>query len=1070
VTFDIATQDGTANVANNDYVARSLTSQTIPGGSQTYSFAVTVNTDTTIEPNETFSVNVTNVLGATVADGQGQGTILNDDSPVLSVADVSQNEGDSGPTTFTFTVTSSLPAPAAGITFDITTQDSTAVAPGDYTARSLTSQTIPAGQQTYNFDVTVNGDTLVELNETFLVKVTSANGNPQATGAIVNDDTANLVISQVYGGGNNSGAQFRNDFVEIFNRGTTTVDFSLTPYSVQHASVGSNFGSNKTNLTSGIIAPHRYFLVQESGGTTNGVALPSPDATGTIALASTSGKVALVAGTTSLSSTACPGDDGTSPFNPLSSTIADFVGYGDTSTTAGHCYEGSAPTANLSNTTSDFRKAGGCVDSNDNASDFFVAQPNPRNSASATGDCKPEIIINDVTVTEGNSGTVNASFTVSLTAASSQTVTVDFATADGSATAPADYQANGGTLTFNPGQTTKTIAVIVNGDLVDELDETFTVNIFNPTNATITTATGTGTITDDDAPPTVTLSLGGSPMAEAGGVATVTATLSAVSSLSVTVDLAFSGTATLSTDYTRSGTSIVIPPGSATGTITLIAVQDSLDEDDETILVDIANVTNGTESGTQQVTAIITDDDLSPTVSFTADSSSGLENVTPATIAVSLSTASGRTVTVGYSVNGGTATGGGIDYMLAGGTLTFSPGVTNQSITLSVVNDTADEIDETVPVTLSAPTNAALGAITTHTYIILDDDPLPSLAINDVTVTEGNNGTTNANFTVTLSPASGKTVTVSYATADGTGTAPADYAALPTSTLTFNPGETTKTITVLVNGDIVDEPNETFTINLTGASGATLAAQSAATVMIMDNDSTNGVDPIDDTSFFVRQQYIDFLGREPDPPGFAGWTSTINNCAPGDTSCDRIHVSQLFFQSEEFQSRGYFVYRFYPVAFGRKPDYAEFVPDLARVSGFLDPTQLEVAKVAFIADFMARAAFTSTYNGLTNQQYVDALLNTAGVTLAGRQSMIDGLNNSTLTRAVVLRQIVESAEVGTKYNHQAYAVMEYFGYLRRQPDAFYLAWIQVLDQSNDPRGMVTGFVTSTEYRQRFGPP
>jgi hypothetical protein len=145
------------------------------------------------------------------------------------------------------------------------------------------------------------------------------------------------------------------------------------------------------------------------------------------------------------------------------------------------------------------------------------------------------------------------------------------------------------------------------------------------------------------------------------------------------------------------------------------------------------------------------------------------------------------------------------------------------------------------------------------------------------------------------------------------------------------------------------------------------------------------------------------------------------------------------------------------------------VPDLARVSGFLDNNQLEAAKVAFIAAFMARTAFVNTYNSLNNTQYVDTLLNTAGVTLTSRQSMINGLNNSTLTRAQVLKQIVESAEVSAKYNHQAYAVMEYFGYLRRQPDAFYLDWIAVLDQSNDPRGMVTGFVNSLEYRQRFGP-
>jgi hypothetical protein len=293
-------------------------------------------------------------------------------------------------------------------------------------------------------------------------------------------------------------------------------------------------------------------------------------------------------------------------------------------------------------------------------------------------------------------------------------------------------------------------------------------------------------------------------------------------------------------------------------------------------------------------------------------------------------------------------------------------------------------------------------------------------------------------------------------------------------TLTWAAGDASaKSFSIAIIDDGYAEGNETFTSTLSSPSGATLGTQSTATVTINDNDSSNGTNPIDSTGFFVRQQYIDFLGREPDPPGFAGWTSTINNCTGDTTQCDRIHVSQLFFQSEEFQSRGYFVYRFYPVAFGRKPDYSEFVTDLARVSGFLDATQLEAAKVQFITDFMARAAFVSTYNSPNtptgNQQYVDALLGTAGATLSSRQTMINGLNGSTLTRAAVLRQIVESAEVSTKYNHQAYAVMEYFGYLRRQPDAFYLDWIAVLDQSNDPRGMVTGFATSLEYRQRFGP-
>jgi hypothetical protein len=344
-----------------------------------------------------------------------------------------------------------------------------------------------------------------------------------------------------------------------------------------------------------------------------------------------------------------------------------------------------------------------------------------------------------------------------------------------------------------------------------------------------------------------------------------------------------------------------------------------------------------------------------------------------------------------------------------------------------------------------------------------------------------NEGDGRVNITLTRTGNTTSSAAVNYATNDAAGltncnafngiaSPRCDYENTQ-GTMDFAAGETSKSFSVAIVDDSYAEGNETFTISLNSPSGATLGAQSTATVTIIDNDATNGPNPIDNTNFFVRQQYLDFLGREPDPFGFAGWTSTINNCAPGDTNCDRIHVSQLFFQSAEFQDRGYFVYRFYPVAFGRKPDYGEFVPDLSSVSGFLDANQLEAAKVAFIAGFMARPAFAGAYNSLNNTQYVDALLNNAnaGISASSRQAMIDGLNNSTTTRGQVLRQIVESTEVSTKYNHQAYAVMEYFGYLRRQPDGFYLAWITALDTTNDPRGMVTGFVTSQEYRNRFGP-
>lgn len=230
---------------------------------------------------------------------------------------------------------------------------------------------------------------------------------------------------------------------------------------------------------------------------------------------------------------------------------------------------------------------------------------------------------------------------------------------------------------------------------------------------------------------------------------------------------------------------------------------------------------------------------------------------------------------------------------------------------------------------------------------------------------------------------------------------------------------------------------------------------------------TNVQITIDDADFFVFQHYVDFLNRMPEPGGYAGWQAVLNGCVPVSASCDRIHVSGAFFQSPEFQERGYFAYRQYSVAFGRKPDYTEFIPDLRRVSGFLDATQLEAAKVALINTTMAKPAFVSRYGSLGNTEYVDLLASTAVVTLANRQALIDGLNNSTMTKAQVFRAIMESAEVYAKYYNQSFVVMQYFGYLRRDPDALYTDWIAVLDTTGDPRHMINGFMNSLEYRNRF---
>ncbi len=454
---------------------------------------------------------------------------------------------------------------------------------------------------------------------------------------------------------------------------------------------------------------------------------------------------------------------------------------------------------------------------------YNLGDPNSATVTIADND-KPTVAFNAASSSDLESVS-SANLPVSLSSVSGQTVTVDYAVSGGTATGGGvDYTLTNGTLTFNPGEITKNISITIVNDSLDEAHETIQVTLSNPTNAALgATTVHTYTINDDDATPTVTLGLSGSPMAEAGGVATVAATLSAVSGQNVTVNLAFSGTATLTSDYTRSGTSISIPAGSLSGSITLTAVQDSIDEANETIIVDIETVVNATESGTQQVTAIITDDDAVPAVAFDASSSSGAESVTPANLAISLSAASGQTVTVNYAVTGGTASGGGVDYTFTNGTLSFSPGETTKNIQITVVNDTLDEENETIQVTLSSPVNATLGATTQHTYTVTDDDTAPSLSINDVAVTEGDAGTVNAVFTVSLSAASGQTVTVQFATADGTATAGSDYVAVPLTTLTFNPGETSKTVTVQVNGDTLPESNETFFVNLSNASNATIS-------------------------------------------------------------------------------------------------------------------------------------------------------------------------------------------------------------------------------------------------------
>ena len=298
-------------------------------------------------------------------------------------------------------------------------------------------------------------------------------------------------ISQVYGGGGNSGSTFKNDFVELFNSGSTTV--SLIGFSVQYSSAAGTGTWQVTTLT-GSIAPGKYYLVQESQGTGGTTNLPTPDATGTIAMSATSGKVALVAGTTALSGS-CPAAD------------VDFVAYGTVSCSEGST-SGSTSATVLTNTTADFRKGGGCLDTDVNSADFVAtpAAANPRNSATPANPC---LTISNVSLPEGNSGTTSFNFAASLNVAAATNVTFTATTADGTATAPSDYTAlSAAPFAITAGQLTTNVTVLVNGDTTPEPDETFTVTLSSVVGTNTGVLIAIGTIQNDDA---VAISLSFSP-------------------------------------------------------------------------------------------------------------------------------------------------------------------------------------------------------------------------------------------------------------------------------------------------------------------------------------------------------------------------------------------------------------------------------------------------------------------------------------------------------------------------------------------------------------------------------
>ncbi len=766
-TVNFNTANGTATLADNDYVANSGTLTFVPGNTSQL-VSVNVNGDLNTEADETFFVNLSGAGGGSLLDAQGLGTITNDDAvPQISIGDVVLAEGNAGTSTAAFAVTLSNPS-GSPVTVAFATADGSATtADGDYLNAAGTA-TFNPGVVLQTVNVTINGDTTFEANETFTVNLSAPVGATIADGlglgTINNDDG----LPQISVG---------DVVLAEGNAGTSTAAFAVT--------LSNPSGSPVTVA---------FATADGSATTADGDYL---NATGT---ATFNPRVVLQTVNVTINSDTTFEANETFTVNlsaPVGATIADGLGLGT-------------------------------INNDDGA---------------------PQISIGDVTLTEGNAGTSVAAFAVTMSNPSSQGVSFTFATSDGSATtADGDYALTTGTVTFNPGVVSQTINVNVTGDLTFEGDETFTVDATSvPANATLLDAQGLGTIQNDDGQPQISIN---DVLVIEGNAGTITAvfsiTLSNPSSQAVSVlATAADGTATTADgDYLPNFLGITMAPGVTSTPFNVTVNGDTTFEGDEAFNVNLTGAVNATLLDNQGL-GTIQNDDGQPQIQINdvslAEGNAGLSGLL---FNVTLSNPSAVPVMVNFATADGTATTADGDYQATTGTVTFTPGAVVQQIPVQLVGDPTFEGDEGFVVDLSAPIGAAL-ADPQGAGTILNDDGVPSMAIDDVSLSEGDAGSSNLSFTVSLTLASSQPVTVDFASADATATlADGDYGAV-SGNLTFNPGEVAITVDVPINGDTTFENDETLTVNLSNILGATLGdAQGLGTLLNDDGQPQASIDDV----------------------------------------------------------------------------------------------------------------------------------------------------------------------------------------------------------------------------------
>ena len=420
------------------------------------------------------------------------------------------------------------------------------------------------------------------------------------------------------------------------------------------------------------------------------------------------------------------------------------------------------------------------------------------------------------------------------------------------------------------------------------------------------------------------------------------------------------------------------------------------------------------------------------------------------------------------------------DYVPTRGRLTFAAGEAIKRATIPVINDFYTDGNETVRLILSNPTGGAtLGANNSATPQIFSEDVEQPTATRWVTRANGDEAVPQVPI-VAIGVGS-----VQFSLSQYTISSFCNFCNTNGGT-TYNtqlrgPAHTGGNGPLILDLGAGPVNNRALPLN------ATQEQQLKNGLFYLEYTANNATrargqllqNPLDGSRFFVRQQYYDFLSRIPDAAGANYWAGQIADCG-ADLACihrRRIDVSAAFFVEQEFQESGAFIFRLYKSAFGEqtnyRPTFAQFVPDRALIPG---GPNLNADKLALANDFVSRSAFTTRYPATqTAAQFVDAILLTvqqgAGVTFAAaeRAAFINDVN--AIGRGLMLKNLGDNAAFKQAVFNRAFVLMEYFGYLRRDPDqAGYDFWLNILNTPpNNPRGMVCAFVTSAEYQLRFSP-